>query len=299
MTPFTNRNLIHIDQQMERSKIISSLFVVVFCIVVSFSAQAQTMKPQWIHRLPSASPNNNSYTFIRIEADANNLDMGRSKCFQLLALDQSLLNTLTISYNSKDFISSTTNINDGNFTENLEQKTFEVITTEGKPIKVKAHVVDEYFLPQQQSMTTLYQVALTPNAIFDKYRLTDSYASDPATWGLSLIPGAAQMHKGSYLKGGIIIGGTAAIAAGTIICESLRNKNIVKINQSHSADVRKYYNDKANNCVTARNVCLGTLAALYIYNIVDAFVAPGARRIIVHPTATMDGQLGVGASYNF
>lgn len=283
---------------MAQNKLLRIL-VILAISSVSLPASAQTMKPQWMHRTPNPSPTNSTYTFIRISADANNLDMGRSKCFQLLALDQSLLNTLTISYNSKDFISSSTNNNNGDFTENLEQKTFEVITTEGKPIQVKAKVVDECFLPQQQSMTTLYQVALTPNAIFDNYTLTTSYASDPATWGLCLIPGGAQMHKGSYLKGGIIIGGTAAIAAGAIVCNSLRDKNIVKINQSHSADVRKYYNDKANNCVTARNVCLGTLAALYIYNIVDAFVAPGARRIIVRPTATMDGQLGVGASYNF
>lgn len=289
----------HIGQQMVQSKYFSSLFVVVFTIVVSLSAQAQTMKPQWMHRLPSASPNNNSYTFIRIEADANNLDMGRSKCFQLLSLDQSLLNTLTISYNSKDFISSTTNINDGNFTENLEQKTFEVITTEGKPIKVKAHVVDEYFLPQQQSITTLYQVALTPNAIFDKYRLTDSYASDPATWGLSLIPGAAQMHKGSYLKGGLIMGGSVALAAGATLCSLTRQDYLAKMANTHSAATKQQYVTKSNNLNTGMWTCVGCLAALYVYNIVDAFVAPGARRIIVTPAVSTEGQYGASVTYNF
>ncbi len=149
-----------------------------------------------------------------------------------------------------------------------------------------ASLIDEYWSQDASGvyqLTRLYAKSeLEQKPLYDKIELTTKYYSDPATWGLCFIPGAAQMHKGSYLKGGIIIGGTVAIAAGAIVCNSLRDKN-----------------DKANNCVTARNVCLGTLAALYIYNIVDAFVAPGARRIIVHPTATMDGQLGVGASYNF
>ena len=257
------------------------------------------MIPQWMHKLPQSTPTNNSYTFIRINADAASLDMGRSKCFQLLALDQSLLNTLTISYSSKDYISSTTHTQNGNFSETLDQKTFEVITTEGKPIQVKARVVDECFIPKQQSMTTLYQVALVPNAVFDNYTLTTSYASDPATWGLSLIPGAAQMHKGSYLKGGIIMGGSVALAGGLIAFESLRSSYVAKISQTHSADVKKAYNTKAGNCATFRNICIGGLAALYIYNIVDAYIAPGARRVIVSPAATPPGQYGMAVSYTF
>ena len=272
-----------------------------FClmILVPKVVYSQPSEPQWMHKLPEPSPANNSYTFIRISADASSLDMGRSKCFQLLALDQSLLNTLTISYSSKDYISSTTQTQNGNFSESIDQKTFEVITTEGKPIQVKARVVDECFVPMKQTMTTLYQVALVPNAVFDQYTLTTSYASDLATWGLSLIPGAAQMHKKSYLKGGIIAGGSVALAGTALLFENVRNVNKSKINQSHSADVKKMYNDRASACATTRNICLGGLAALYIYNIVDAFVSPGARRIIVHPTATTDGQYGIGATYNF
>lgn len=294
MRKFINKNLRLIVQQMAINSITAR--VVLFCTIalVPLSANAQTMVPKWMHKLPQSSPTNNSYTFIRINADAASLDLGRSKCFQLLAMDQSLLNTLTISYSSKDYITATTQSQNGNFNETLDQKTFEVITTEGKPIQVKARVVDECFIPKQQSMTTLYQVALVPNAVFDNYTLTTSYASDPATWGLSLIPGAAQMHKGSYLKGGLIMGGTVALAAGALVAENLRNVNKGKISQTHSADVKKQYNDRVNTYATVRNICLGGLAAAYIYNIVDAFVAPGARRIIV--TSSTEG---IGVTYSF
>ena len=296
---FTKRNLKHIVRQMGTNKIVSGLFVAVILALAPMSGKGQTLVPQWMHRLPQPNPANNTYTFIRISADASSLDMGRSKCFQLLALDQSLLNTLTISYSSKDYITSTSQTQNGTFSENLNQKTFEVITTEGTPIEVKARVIDEYFVPNRQFMTTLYQVALSPNAIFDECSFTTSYASDPATWGLSLIPGAAQMHKGSYLKGGLIMGGTVALAGAALAMENLRNANVAKIDQSHSADVRKQYNDRATTCTTTRNICLGGLAALYIYNIVDAYVAPGARRIIVTPSATIEGQYGMAVSYKF
>lgn len=289
----------HIVKLMAVDRIIGKALLFSILIVAPMTVKAQSSVPQWMHTIPDASPMNGTYTFIRINADAYSLDMGRSKCFQLLALDQSLLNTLTISYSSKDYITSTTQYQNGNFSENLDQKTFEVITTEGKPIQVRARVVDEYFSSAKQSMTTLYQVALTPDAVFDNCTLTTSYASDPATWALSIIPGAAQIHKGSYIKGGIIIGGSVALAGGIIGFEKMRVGYLTKINQTHSADVKLQYSNRAGNSATARNLCIGGLAALYVYNIVDAFVAPGARRVIVTPAVTSQGQYGVGMQYSF
>lgn len=294
-----SKSLRHIAQQMETNSVLLRTLLLAIFTAVPLFVKAQTMEPQWMHKLPEANPENGTYTFVRITADAYSLDLGRSKCFQLLTLDQSLLNTLTISYSSKDYITSTVHTQNGSFSENIDQKTFEVITTEGNPIQVKARVVDEFFSSKKQSMTTLYQVALTPNAMFDNYTLTTSYASDPATWGLSIIPGAAQMHKGDYLKGGIIMGGTVALAGGLIAFESMRSSYLAKIEQTHSADVKKSYNNKAGNCATIRNVCIGGLAALYVYNILDAFIAPGARRVIVAPAATADGQYGMTLSYKF
>ena len=265
-----------------------------FCILIN----AQSIPPQWMRTVPN-NPNNSTYCFIRIEADASSRDMGRSKCFQLLALDQGLLNTLTISYISKDYITSTTQTQNGIFNEDLEQKSFEFITTEGKPIQVTAYPVDEFFSEKKQQMSILYQVAIVENAVFDKCTKTESYLNDPATWGLSIIPGAAQMHKGSYIKGGIIMGSSAALVGGIIAFENMRSDYMSKISQTHSADVKKTYNNEANNCETARNLCIGGLAALYIYNIIDAFIAPGARRIIVTPAVVDNGQPGLSASYTF
>lgn len=181
-----------------------------------------------------------------------------------------------------------------------------MVNVEGAPVKLNCQLMDSYWeqvVRNGQDMYECYQLfeVTAPNSSpkFDKYTLTTSYASDPATWGLSLIPGAAQMHKGSYLKGGLIMGGTVAIVGGLIACESLRKSYMAKISQTHSAEVKKAYNTMAGNCATARNICIGGLAALYIYNIIDAYIAPGARRVIVTPSATADGQYGMSLSYTF
>lgn len=68
----------------------------------------------------------------------------------------------------------------------------------------------------------------------------------------------------------------------------------------------KEYNTKADNCENARNICIGAAAALYVYNLIDAIVAPGARRVIVkrnripviQPVASRD-MSGVSLSWNF
>ena len=275
------------------------LFLLGCLFPLSFLANGQTpqnIRPQWLKSYQRLLNNNTAYDFVLIKENGPSLEELQKSRMNALGSYLKSSNKIEGEIDWKSSTTSTDSDFQSSSTHSLSFKTMTTVET------FNCKMVDDFWERVDNEYKYYALFAVTEpgvNAPIDNFSLTTSYASDPATWGLCLIPGAAQMHKGSYLKGGIIIGGTAAIAAGAIVCNSLRDKNIVKINQSHSADVRKYYNDKANNCVTARNVCLGTLAALYIYNIVDAFVAPGARRIIVHPTATMDGQLGVGASYNF
>lgn len=299
---FSNIKKIEANRMKYFPIILLIIFGVLFSSTVAYSQnKSDNLKPQWLHKLPK--PSNFTFSYKSVEAHSISLEEAREKAVNELFTDEGIKSGVAIisNHTSKEHVSQVWD--NGKLTEkittDLETNTY----ANSSEIKMYASLIDEYWSQDASGvyqLTRLYAKSeLEQKPLYDKIELTTKYYSDPATWGLCFIPGAAQMHKGSYLKGGIIIGGTVAIAAGAIVCNSLRDKNIVKINQSHSADVRKYYNDKANNCVTARNVCLGTLAALYIYNIVDAFVAPGARRIIVHPTATMDGQLGVGASYNF
>ena len=233
--------------------------------------------------LPNHLPGNPSYIFVSIDADAYSLDMGRKKCFQMLSLDRGLLNTVTMTYRSEDRISSESRYIDGNFKENIDEKSFEVITMDGKPIQLKAHIVDEYFDVRSNSLTTLYQVAVHPNSIFDYVNVTSQYGIQHV-WPSFLVPGAGQMVKGDWLKGGLMMGGAALFAGGIAGTELTRQVYLGKIEQQSRNDKAvKIYANRASNLAIGRNICIGGLCAVYIYSIIDAFVAPGARRVEVIP----------------
>ena len=48
----------------------------------------------------------------------------------------------------------------------------------------------------------------------------------------------------------------------------------------------KQYKNKSDNWETARNVCIGAAAGIWLYNIVDALAAKGARRVVVKKART-------------
>lgn len=75
--------------------------------------------------------------------------------------------------------------------------------------------------------------------------------------------------------------------------------------RTQNADHIRSYADKADNYRTFRDVCIGSAAALYLYNLIDALVANGKKRTIVKkshlsftPVASPDCN-GVRLCYQF
>lgn len=277
--------------------IIVAMAGLIICPAIAFSQNSSDpLKPQWMHKLPN--PTNSTYIFQIVSASAFSLDDARKQTVLNLIDDTGMKSGVAIvsEHTSRERVSQVWK--NGRLTELVTNDLETNTKAKSDEMTLHASLIDEYWTRDNTGtfhLTRLYAKSeLGRMPLYDNILLTTSYASDPATWGLSLIPGAAQMHKGSYLKGGLIMGGTVALAAGALVAENLRNVNKGKISQTHSADVKIQYNDRVNTCATVRNVCLGGLAAAYIYNIVDAFVAPGARRIIVTPSSD-----GVGVTYNF
>lgn len=79
-------------------------------------------------------------------------------------------------------------------------------------------------------------------------------------------------------KGGIILGGEIAFAGAIIAAENLRASYVRKMKENPRHV--KSYSTKADNWENVRNICIGGAAALYVYNLVDAIVAPGAPRLV-------------------
>lgn len=149
--------------------------------------------------------------------------------------------------------------------------------------------IDSYWVQQQISggglqftYYSLYAVANSYVYDFDEYHLTEKYGVR-GLWRSMIVPGWGQMHKGSYIKGGIMLGGTVALAGGIIFTESMRKSCYTQIGQTHSSTAIKQLSANAANWAIGRNICIGAAAALYVYNLVDAIVAPGARRVVVTP----------------
>lgn len=128
---------------------------------------------------------------------------------------------------------------------------------------------------------TLYAVSKPGiQPLFDDYSLEDKYGAR-GLWRSAIVPGWGQFHKGSYLKGGLILGGTVVLVGGIIFTENQRTDYVSKIAKTHDANIKKAYATKRDHFATGRNICIGAVAALYVYNLIDAIVAPGARRVVV------------------
>ena len=107
---------------------------------------------------------------------------------------------------------------------------------------------------------------------------------------MSLAPGVGQMYKKEYIKGALLMGGTVLGATGIVLCESQRRAIASQLTQTHDINVIRQLQANQQNMQIARNVCIAVTALTYVYNLVDAAIAPGKRQIQV---------TGTGVVYNF
>lgn len=163
----------------------------------------------------------------------------------------------------------------------------------------------------QYQYYTLYAVSVPGQyPLFDHFSKTTAYGAR-GLWRSAIIPGWGQFHKGANLKGGLMLGGCALLAGGIVFTENQRADYDRKIKRTHDIGLIRSYTTKKDHFATARNICIGAAAALYLYNLIDAVAAPGARRIVVKrtgrpersyavaPALLPDGAAGLTAAMTF
>ena len=194
-------------------------------------------------------------------------------------------------------------------TDNFNMEVIE----KGRKINMVCRTIDEYWVKTGGTyfVTTLYTVAdqnMYGGSYYDRISTTSRYG---AAGFASVIPGAGQFLKGDVAKGVSFLVADVACAAGIILCESTRAAYAAKVKQQPQYALQ--YSTRANNWATGRNICLGVTAGIWVWNIIDAFAAKGARRVIVKPqrgyfsmtpTSTFDPihhthDMGVGVAYHF
>lgn len=264
-------------------KSILASFILVFAINLNTNASGKSdkIKPRWV---TSSIPNTKSDTYIfeRAYAEASSLDDARLKAMQNLSLRMEKEHSIHIN--------------------SLGGSQTEVCRT-----------IDEYWVYEHgvYKLNVLYTIPkyMLPgytgklgNSYDDEIKVTTNYG---ASGFMSIIPGVAQIYKGSTGKGITFLSAEIVSAVGIVLCENNRASYVNKAIEQPK--FMKEYTERANNWETGRNIAIGVAGAIYVWNLVDAFVAKGGKRVIVKrnstsltasPIATPAGA-GVNVKLNF
>ncbi len=293
-------------------KIFALLMLLFFTMTASAQYKSsERLRPKWLQKQPA--PTNPTFRYETVSASASSLDAAREKCLSELISSSGLTNGVVAvsDYRTKEHISQVWN--NGKLTEQIERDgTTSTSATSGE-MKLYVQNIAEYWTRDRSGMyymTKLYAKSeLNTAPLFDNVELTTKYGAR-GLWRSAIIPGWGQFHKGANLKGGLILGGTAALAAGIVFTENQRADYVRRINQTHDVKLIRSYQTKRDHFATARNICIGAVAALYVYNLIDAIAAPGAQRVVVKkrtngrtyaflPAVTHDGTPVMAATITF
>ena len=286
-------------------------FILLLVLPVTFlhAQRSENMKPRWISETPT--PSNPTYDFVVVRGIGNSPQAASQACLDKLVSNEDLKTTVQGIVNRNRHSVQQQSIDNGVLTEHISNTVTMDVSMNGKQVSITVNPVDEYweYISVNGSRVcechALYMVAgsaLTP--VYDNITLTRHYGAR----GLirSLVPGMGQIYKGSTAKGLCIIGGEALCMAGIILSESTRASYVRKMKEQPKHT--QHYNTKATNWETGRNICIGAAAALYLYNLIDAAAAKGAKRVVVTPhrpihfslaPAVMNDGVGVGFALNF
>lgn len=271
-----------------------------FCKVLAHSASTEWMR-RGEEKL-NAKRSNYSYYFKIVKISSENLDAARKQ----------RVNQLGVSIGTRNQLSgkALTEIENVVGDSPSSKETFKLIFGNNIESDVfYTRYVDEYWEyvsypdgSRGYEYYALFAVSETANApIYDEFSTTTSYGFKPVV--MSLIPGWGQMYKGSTAKGITLLAAEVAAIGGIIFTENERATYESKMRSQ--PNFARQYKTKVDNYETARNCCIGAAAAIYVYNLIDAIVAPGTKRVVVKPrnmqftpVASKDFS-GVTLSYRF
>lgn len=276
------------------------LNTVSFCAFSQTGNRSERIRPQWVESPDNIYRSNNTFEIRMISSEGGSLEtLEQNRVFDLASYLKTKNNVAgEIEYESnlenKNGDYSVSSVHKLSFTNRMSTESFEY-----KLIADYWEFVDPDKTGGYYKYYTLYALSVSGvTPVFDGYDLTTQYGI-MGLWRSAIVPGWGQMYKGSYLKGGMVFGGAVAFGGGALACHLLAKDNLSKMDNNHSGSVKQQYRTRVNALNTGMYCCLGGLAALYVYNLVDAAVAPGARRVIVYPAASVDCSVGLGAAVRF
>ena len=280
-----------------------NILIVMLFMILPATIWAQ--KPKWIGNTPQEL--NRSYKFVEVVSYGMSIEGARMDAKKQLAINEQLQNAIRVNVETGIKTHEEETYKDNKESSLYHEEVDIKVSTTGETYKLQAYAVDEYNAGRENGMVklhTLFMVAVQDKPSFDRTYLTTNYGATPIA--MSIIPGLGQWYKGSKVKGICMFAAEAAAVAGVIICNneaSTAEKNI-KLEPKFA----KHYEDKKSKWETGRNICIGAAAAIWVYNLIDAAVAKGARRVEVKPAgrsyvsltpALNTDYAGLALTYNF
>ena len=255
-------------------------------------------RPHWLSEVPAASNGTFEYKVITVYAQT------ASEAKGLVPREV----TSYVETTQKVQITSVSKITSENHNGDVsEENSFNMMAiVEGDPVNVVVKIIDEYHEAKDGQEVYYFLCAVgNPKASsvnFDRVQITDKYGAK-GLWRSAIIPGWGQMYKGSTGKGIAILGAEVVAVGGIVAFESMRSSYVAKIHTQ--PQYAQQYASKASNCKNIRNGFIAGAAAIYVFNLIDAIAASGARwlkttngELSFYPCVTTDG-MGLTMAYHF
>lgn len=270
------------------------LLFILSLLLLSSNSLAQNNPPYWAK---GKTPDGKVYCdFIVLHGQGNSLNDARKSCLEQLynRLETSHRLTLNVrlELNSIQQISANMPETDNEF---VSESFSSIITDSSTLDNIKYKVVDEHVKASNNCYSAAILYAVDNPDDDSLYRII---ISEDYKMLLSPIPGAAQFAKGSYLKGGLIIAGIATSGIGVGLSQYQIKKASTLMMNSNDEMHKLQYAKIANNMTVTRNVCIGMMAGVYLYNIIDAFCTPGQKRFRVLPYSN-GKEIAISSSFSF
>ena len=271
------------------------------------------IKPRWIQKPPQ--PTNSTFVYEIDRVVASSVNAAKVASLNGMISNAGLENGVVV---LSDYKTKTVDIhrwNNGKLVDEGIERFEANSKIKGQNVNLHLKTIAEYWERDKSGeihLSRLYAKSLsTREPVFDDVMLTTKYGAR-GFWRSMIIPGWGQFHKGSNVKGSLILGGCAILAGGIIFTEHTRADYVAKLKQTHDIHLIQSYQNKRNHYAMARNICIGAAGALYLYNLIDAIAAVGAQRVVVKkrknqgdniysfaPIVTKSGMSGLATSINF
>lgn len=290
------------------------LLIIALFMLTALGAISQD-KPRWAIKGVSdinSERTNRTYSFVKFETFGGDLAALRNESTRPLV--EYLCSTFGLSDDNASVEQLTPDTSAARALPNDPEATADItrdykVTFAGpKPGTYYARLIDEYVSfddnvdeTYDYTLYQLFEVTNREDGVMPDYDGCDITRSRNGGALLrSIIPGLGQYYKGQNVKAYCIWGGEAVCIAAALICEKRRSDYAADRNRFMAeGDMVSWdsYRSKSQSWRVFRNIAIGGAIGVYAYNLLDAALSKGPRRVVVRKNSSSDMSLAVAPTF--